>query len=118
MLWVDWLAWASMAVPAWTRTWFWVNFVISDAMSVSLMRDSEAVVFSMVVFRLLMVCWNRFCLAPMSARTVDTWVIAAASALIAAPAPEAAVNDTLALLMSAVPVTPPVVPALALPVAV
>ena len=36
-LWVSWLAWASMEVPAWTRTWFLVNSVDSVAMSVSRM---------------------------------------------------------------------------------
>jgi hypothetical protein len=39
------LAWASMEVPAWVRTWARVKFVISDAMSVSRLRDSEPVVF-------------------------------------------------------------------------
>ena len=87
MLCVDWLAWASIAVPAWVRTWVRVKLVISDAMSVSRMRDSEAVVFSIVVFRLLIVCSKRFCFAPRSARAEDTWVIAASMAVMAAEAP-------------------------------
>ena len=36
-LWVSWFAWASIEVPAWTRTWFLVNSVDSVAMSVSRM---------------------------------------------------------------------------------
>jgi len=41
-------------------------------MSVSRIRDSDAVRFSFVVFRLLMVCSNRFCRAPRLARALDT----------------------------------------------
>src|SRR3954447_479651 len=87
MLCVDWLAWASIAVPAWVRTWVRVKFVISAAMSVSRMRDSDAVVFSIVVFRLLIVCSKRFCFAPRSARADDTRVIAESMAVMAADAP-------------------------------
>src|SRR4051812_33082088 len=43
---VDWLAWASIAVPAWTRIWLLENLVISEAMSVSRIREFAAVVFS------------------------------------------------------------------------
>ena len=35
-------AWASMAVPAWSRIWFLVNVVISEAISTSRMTDSAA----------------------------------------------------------------------------
>ena len=63
-----WLAWASMAVPAWVRIWVRVKLVISWAMSVSRIRVSDAVMFSMATFRLLMVCSNRFWMAPRSAR--------------------------------------------------
>ena len=86
---MDWLAWASIAVPARVRTWVRVNFVISDAMSVSRIRDSGAVVFSIVVLRLLIVCSKRFCFAPRSARVLETSVIAASIAVIAALAPVA-----------------------------
>src|SRR4051794_14175587 len=81
-----------MEVPAWVRTWARVNAVISAAMSVSRIRDSEAVVFSMAVFRLLMVCSNRFWMAPRSARCEDTALIAVSIALIASDAPEAPEN--------------------------
>jgi len=36
------LAWASMAVPAWSRIWFLVKLVISWAISTSRMTDSAA----------------------------------------------------------------------------
>ena len=61
--------------------------VISEAMSVSRIRDSEAVVFSIVVFRLLIVCSKRFCFAPRSARIEDTVVMALSMAVIAVDAP-------------------------------
>ena len=42
----DWLACASMLVPACCRMLYFVNLVISAAMSTSRIRDSEAVRFS------------------------------------------------------------------------
>ena len=56
----DLLAWASIAVPAWVRICERVNLTISEAMSVSRMRDSEAERFSTVTERLAMVCSKRF----------------------------------------------------------
>src|SRR3954453_18909230 len=94
MLWVDWLAWASIDVPAWVRTWLRVKLVISWAMSVSRIRDSDAVRFSAVVFRLLMVCSNRFWMAPRLARAVDTFLMAVSMRPMAVCAPEAEVRET------------------------
>ena len=51
-----WLAWASIAVPAWVRIWARVKLVISEAMSVSRIRLSDAVTFSIATLRLLTVC--------------------------------------------------------------
>ena len=64
MVWGAEFAWASMAVPAWSRIWSLVKLTISDAMSVSRMRLSEAERFSVVTCRLAMVDWNRFWSAP------------------------------------------------------
>jgi len=44
--WGSWLAWASIAVPAWLRIWFLVMLTVSSAMSTSRMRDSAATRFS------------------------------------------------------------------------
>ena len=70
------MACASIAVPAWDRIWFRVNWTISCAMSASRMRLSEAVRFSTATLRLLMVCSNRFWIAPRLARVVETVPIA------------------------------------------
>ena len=75
-LWVAWFAWASMAVPAWERMLFLVKVTISSAMSASRMRDSAALRFSVVTLMLLMVCSNRFWMAPSSERCAEIWVIA------------------------------------------
>ena len=72
MFWGIWLAWASIEVPAWLRIWLRVKFAISRAMSVSRIRDSEAVRFSTATFRLLIVCSRRFWVAPNDDRTDDT----------------------------------------------
>src|SRR4051794_21534689 len=95
MPWVDWLAWASIAVPAWVRTWVRVKLVISCAMSVSRIRDSDAVRFSAVTFRLAIVCSNRFWMAPRLARAVDTFWMAASMAVMAAVAPAAVLRSTV-----------------------
>jgi len=57
---VEEFAWASIEVPACDRIWFLVNFVISAAMSVSRMADSEAVMFSIDTLRLLIAYSKRF----------------------------------------------------------
>ena len=44
-------AWASIAVPAWSKIWFLVKVVISEAMSTSRMTDSADWTFSIVVAR-------------------------------------------------------------------
>src|SRR3954451_11823255 len=62
--WPLWLAWASIEVPACWRMFSFVNFVISDAMSTSRMRDSDAVRFSWYVARLFRRCSSRFWIAP------------------------------------------------------
>src|SRR4051812_50095775 len=87
-----WLACASIAVPAWDRIWFRVNWTISCAMSASRMRLSEAVRFSTATLRLLMVWSNRFWIAPRSARWGETRLMAVSRALMAADAPVAAGN--------------------------
>src|SRR3954465_9706375 len=61
-----------MAVPAWLRIWALVKLTISDAMSVSRMRDSEADRFSTATPRLATVCSRRFCPAPNPPRRADT----------------------------------------------
>src|SRR4028118_1618485 len=59
-----WLAGDSMEVPAWDGICERVKLIISWAMSVSRMRDSEADRFSTDTFRLLIVCSRRFWYAP------------------------------------------------------
>src|SRR5207302_8621530 len=61
-----------MAVPAWLRIWALVKLTISDAMSVSRMRDSDADRFSTATPRLATVCSRRFCTAPNVLRWADT----------------------------------------------
>src|SRR5260221_14335964 len=61
-----------MAVPAWLRIWALVKLTISDAMSVSRIRDSDADRFSTATPRLLTVCSSRFCTAPNAERWADT----------------------------------------------
>src|SRR5439155_1125697 len=61
-----------MAVPAWLRIWALVKATISDAMSVSRMRDSDADRFSTATPRLLTVCSRRFCTAPNWLRCEET----------------------------------------------
>ena len=78
---------ASIAVPACWRIWFFVKLTISDAMSVSRIRLSDADRFSTATLRLLIVWSNRFCRAPRSARTVETVWIAVSISEIAADAP-------------------------------
>src|SRR5437763_16786768 len=80
-----------MAVPAWLRIWALVKLTISDAMSVSRMRDSDADRFSTATPRLATVCSRRFWTAPNVLRCADTVEIAKsidASALAAAVAVE------------------------------
>jgi hypothetical protein len=48
------------------------------------MRLSDAVRFSTVAFRLLILCSSRFCTAPSLARSVETVPMALATAVIAA----------------------------------
>src|SRR4051794_36763186 len=69
-------AWASMAVPACWRICARVKLIISEAMSVSRMRDSEAERFSVVTERFEIVRSNRFWKAPRLPRRVETVVIA------------------------------------------
>src|SRR4051812_19712954 len=64
-----------MLVPACWRMLFLENSTISDAMSTSRIRDSDAVRFSWYVARLLSVCSRRFCTAPNPARaSLTTWI--------------------------------------------
>ena len=77
------MAWASIAVPAWSMIWFLVNEAISRAMSVSRMRDSEADRFSTDTSRFLIVCSRRFWVAPRLPRVVETDEMAVSSAVIA-----------------------------------
>ena len=53
-----------MLVPACCRTWVLVKLTISDAMSRSLMRDSEALRFSDATLMLETVWVRRFSTAP------------------------------------------------------
>ena len=62
------MAWPSMAVPAWVRIWLRVKVVISSAMSVSRIRDSDAARFSVVVCRFEIVDSKRFWAAPSRTR--------------------------------------------------
>jgi hypothetical protein len=91
------LACASIAVPACDRIWFFVNSTISDAMSVSRIRLSDAVTFSTATLRLLIVCSNRFWYAPRLARAVETPLIAVSSAVIAFWALVVVVRSSVAL---------------------
>ena len=70
------MACESMLVPACCRMFSFVNLVISDAMSTSRIRDSDAVRFSWYVARLFRRCSRRFCTAPKFARAVETFLIA------------------------------------------
>ncbi len=70
-------AWASMAVPAWSRIWFLVNAVISLAISVSRMVDSADCTFSMVVARLAEAYPSLFWAAPISPRRLARVLMAA-----------------------------------------
>src|SRR3954467_12074968 len=65
-----------MLGPYSCRMLSFVKFVISDAMSTSRMRDSDAVRFSWYVARLVRRCSRRFWTAPKFARAVDTFLIA------------------------------------------
>src|SRR5690349_25176827 len=82
-----WLACASIAVPAWDRICERVKDTISDAMSVSRIRDSDADRFSTATLRLLMVCSSRFWYAPSEARWFDTVLIALSIVAIALGSP-------------------------------
>ena len=82
------MAWASIETPACCRICERVKLVISLAMSVSRMRDSEAARFSAETPRLAMVCCRRFCNAPRSARWLDTEKIALSMLDSAAAAPD------------------------------
>jgi len=62
-------------VPAWDRICARVKLTISWAMSVSRIRLSEAERFSTATLMFLMVCSNRFCIAPRFARAVETYSI-------------------------------------------
>src|SRR5205823_14717116 len=78
-----WLAWASIAVPAWDMIWCRVKFTISDAMSVSRMRLSEAERFSWATDRFVTVCSRRFWVAPRLARAVETLAMAVSIVVMA-----------------------------------
>src|SRR3954466_11571901 len=73
--WGIWLACASIAVPACDRICERVKLTISDAMSVSRIRLSDADRFSTATFTFLIVCSKRFCIAPRLARAVETALI-------------------------------------------
>src|ERR1700730_4744877 len=96
MLWGIWLAWASMAVPAWFMIWLRVKVTISRLMSVSLTRDSEDVRFSAATDRLATMCSKRFCVAPRVERAVETLAMAESSMAIAETAPALVVTSMLA----------------------
>src|SRR3954451_11341828 len=85
-----------MAVPAWLRIWLLVKLTISDAMSVSRIRDSAADRFSTATPRLATVCSRRFWTAPRLDRAVETVAMAASMVAMAESAPE--VVDTLTAL--------------------
>src|SRR4051812_28769879 len=72
-----WLAWARIAAPACERTWFFESDAVSDATSVSWMRDSEAAVFVCIDWRFVTVAWKRFIPAPKFARVFESAAIAA-----------------------------------------
>src|SRR5690606_27690847 len=67
---VDWLAWASMAVPACCRIWLRESCADSLAKSASWIRLRAADRFSEEVDRLATTEVKRFWMAPMSARAV------------------------------------------------
>ena len=99
-------------MPACERICERVKLIISEAMSVSRMRLSEAVRFSTATLRLLIVCSKRFCTAPRSDRVVDTLVIASSIALIALSAPEAFASlETMSPAVAGVVEPPAAVPA-------
>ena len=81
------MAWANIAVPAWTMIWWRVKDTISLAMSRSRMRDSDACRFSEVTFRLVIVCSRRFCDAPSDARRLLMMAMASRTSSMAAEAP-------------------------------
>ena len=93
MFWGTALAWPSMAVPACWRIWFLVNWTISSAMSVSLIRDSEAARFSVVTCRLLIVDSRRFWVAPSVPRVAEIAAISVSTASMVARAAVALVTS-------------------------
>src|SRR5437588_1508307 len=82
-----WLAWASMAVPAWDMIWLRVKETISRDMSVSRTRDSDEVRFSEATERLATMCSKRFWVAPRVDRALETSPIAESSMAMAEVAP-------------------------------
>ena len=76
-----------MATPACCRIWVRVNSAVSAAKSASWIRERAALMFSEVVLRFEIVDWNRFWIAPRSARMLSTWARAPSTMLIAACAP-------------------------------
>ena len=62
---------------------FFVNVIISSAMSTSRIREFASVKFSCVVFKLLIVWPTRFCAAPRLERCSETVAIASSIFLIA-----------------------------------
>ena len=77
--WPDWLACASMAVPACCRMFDAVYLTISAAMSVSAMRLLAAARFSAETCSELIVDSKRFWIAPRSARADETLLIDAST---------------------------------------
>src|SRR2546426_2801812 len=90
-----WLAWASMAVPAWFMIWSRVKFTISRLMSVARTRDSDDERFSAATERLATMCSKRFCVAPRVDRAVETLAMAESSRAIAEVAPALVVTSML-----------------------
>ena len=87
------MACASIAWDAWERMLFFVNSIISFAISTSRIRDSAEDKFSEAVVKLLIVCSKRFCTAPKLLLCADTFVNAALTLSIAALADHLSVTS-------------------------
>lgn len=97
------MACATIALAACCRTWALERAAVSLAKSASRIRLREAERFSLVVSRLEIVAWKRFCTAPRSARPPLTWLSAASITLRAWLAPsnvEMSIEATLAKVLA------------------
>src|SRR6478736_784385 len=80
-VWALWLAWASMAVPDWTRMFQRASAVLSAATSTSMMRLLADSRLALLTVRTSVAKPRRLCSAPLLARNVATLWIASVMSL-------------------------------------